>query len=80
MNLLTSMLQYLESQVTHTGSMFSRFAKSAKSVMEESFLMITDKSIVEFKANRLSVGFGTGRYLPFLCACPTNAKKLIPPL
>lgn len=41
-------------------SMFGRFAKSAKSVMEESFLMITDKCILEFKANRLNIGSGTG--------------------
>mmetsp|Transcript_21575 Transcript_21575/g.35588 ORF Transcript_21575/g.35588 Transcript_21575/m.35588 type:complete len:692 (-) Transcript_21575:1626-3701(-) len=40
-------------------SMFGRFAKSAKSVMEESFLMITDKCILEFKANRLNIGSGT---------------------
>lgn len=41
------------------GSMFSRFAQSAKSVMEESFLMITEKYIVEFKSNRLNIGSGT---------------------
>jgi len=41
-------------------SMFGRFAQSAKSVMEESFLMITDKCILEFKANRLNIGSGTG--------------------
>lgn len=27
--------------------------------------MIADKSIVEFKANRLNVGSGTGRFVPF---------------
>ena len=51
--------------------MFSRFAQSAKSVMEESFLMITDKAIVEFKANRLNVGSGTGRFVPF-ASCVSN--------
>ncbi|EED96656.1 predicted protein [Thalassiosira pseudonana CCMP1335] len=42
-----------------TGSMFSRFAQSAKSVMEESFLMITEQYLVEFKSNRLNIGSGT---------------------
>jgi hypothetical protein len=41
------------------GSMFSRFAQSAKSVMEETFLMITEQYIVEFKSNRLNIGSGT---------------------
>lgn len=70
-------------QVSRTGSMFSRFAQSAKSVMEESFLMITDKSIVEFKANRLNVGSGTGRFVPFsprmshkLCNATNISSKL----
>ena len=40
--------------------MFSRFAQSAKSVMEETFLMITDKFIIEFKSNKLNIGTGTG--------------------
>lgn len=40
--------------------MFSRFAKSAKSAMEETFLMITDKCIIEFKSSRLNIGSGTG--------------------
>lgn len=47
-------------QVSSAGSMFSRFAQSAKSVMEESFLMVTDKCLVEFKSNRLNIGSGTG--------------------
>jgi hypothetical protein len=42
------------------GSMFSRFAQSAKSVMEETFLMITDEYVIEFKSNRLNIGSGTG--------------------
>ncbi|KAL3796681.1 hypothetical protein HJC23_009981 [Cyclotella cryptica] len=41
------------------GSMFSRFAQSAKSVMEETFLMITEEYVVEFKSNRLNIGSGT---------------------
>ena len=39
-------------------SMFGRFAQSAMSAMEESFLMITEKCILEFKANRLNIGSG----------------------
>lgn len=42
------------------GSMFSRLAQSAKSVMEETFLMITEEYIIEFKSNRLNIGSGTG--------------------
>lgn len=40
-------------------AMFSRFAQSAKSAMEETFLMITEEYIVEFKSNRLNFGTGT---------------------
>mmetsp|Transcript_30293 Transcript_30293/g.55865 ORF Transcript_30293/g.55865 Transcript_30293/m.55865 type:complete len:734 (-) Transcript_30293:80-2281(-) len=40
-------------------SYFSRLALSAKSVMEESFLMITDQCIIEFKSNKLNIGSGT---------------------
>ena len=40
-------------------SMFSRFAQSAKSVMEETFLMITEEYIIEFKSNKLNMGSGT---------------------
>lgn len=39
-------------------SVFNRFAQSAKSVMEESFLMITEKYLVEFKSNKLTIGSG----------------------
>jgi hypothetical protein len=42
--------------------MFSRFAQSAKSAMEESFLMITDKLIIEFRASKLTVSSGTGEW------------------
>jgi len=40
-------------------SYFSRLAMSAKSAMEESFLMITDQCIIEFKSNKLNIGSGT---------------------
>ena len=49
-----------EKEASGAGSMFSRFAKSAKSAMEESFLMITEGCIVEFKSSRLNIGSGTG--------------------
>ncbi|EJK47844.1 hypothetical protein THAOC_33412 [Thalassiosira oceanica] len=45
------------------GSMFSRFAQSAKSVMEETFLMITDKFVIEFKSNKLNIGTGTVTFI-----------------
>lgn len=54
------------------GSMFSRFAESAKSVMEESFVMITDKYIIEFKSNRLNIGSGTGEH-----SCAVNNVGLL---
>lgn len=41
------------------GSIFSRFAQSAKSAMEETFLMVTDKLIIEFRASKLSISSGT---------------------
>jgi hypothetical protein len=51
--------QKQEKEASTAGSMFSRFAQSAKSVMEESFLMVTDKCMIEFKSNRLNIGSGT---------------------
>ncbi len=45
------------------GAMFSRFAQSAKSAMEETFLMITEDYIIEFKSNRLNIGSGTGEIM-----------------
>mmetsp|Transcript_13712 Transcript_13712/g.29795 ORF Transcript_13712/g.29795 Transcript_13712/m.29795 type:complete len:725 (+) Transcript_13712:225-2399(+) len=48
-----------EKEVSSASAMFSRLAQSAKSVMEESFLMITDKFIIEFKSNKLNIGSGT---------------------
>lgn len=52
--------QVASSGFASAGAMFSRFAQSAKSVMEESFLMITEECIIEFKSNRLNIGSGTG--------------------
>jgi len=37
------------------GSMFRSFAQSARSVMEESFLMITETHIIELRANKLNM-------------------------
>ena len=37
------------------GAMFRSFANSARSVMEESFLMVTDTHIIELKANKLNM-------------------------
>lgn len=54
-----SVNQKKEKEVYTASSMFNRFAQSAKSVMEESFLMITKKCLVEFKSNKLSIGSGT---------------------
>jgi len=45
--------------VSSASSMFTRFAQSAKSVMEESFLMITKECLIEFKSNKLNIGSGT---------------------
>uniref|UniRef100_A0A7S2DZK0 Uncharacterized protein n=1 Tax=Helicotheca tamesis TaxID=374047 RepID=A0A7S2DZK0_9STRA len=40
-------------------SMFGSFTQSAKSVLEESFLMITDELIIELRSNKLNIGSGT---------------------
>lgn len=40
-------------------SMFRSLAQSARSVMEESFLMITDTQIVELRASKLNMQMGT---------------------
>lgn len=40
--------------------MFRSFRNSAKSMMEESFLMITDTHIIELRSNRLNLSTGTG--------------------
>jgi hypothetical protein len=39
--------------------MFRSFAQSAKSVMEESFLMITEQYIIEMRSNKLNLSTGT---------------------
>jgi len=41
------------------GSMFRSFAQSAKSVLEESFLMITDTHLIELKSSKMNLGSGT---------------------
>mmetsp|Transcript_3591 Transcript_3591/g.5571 ORF Transcript_3591/g.5571 Transcript_3591/m.5571 type:complete len:617 (+) Transcript_3591:158-2008(+) len=41
------------------GAMFSRFTQSAKSVLEESFLMITDTHIIELRSSKLNLSTGT---------------------
>jgi hypothetical protein len=40
------------------GNMFRSFAQSARSVMEESFLMITETHIIELRANKLNMATG----------------------
>lgn len=44
------------------GSVLRSVARQARSVLEESFLLITDKDIVEFKANKFNIGMGTVTY------------------
>ena len=41
------------------GAMFRSFTKSAKSVLEESFLMITESHIIEMRSNKLNLSTGT---------------------
>lgn len=41
------------------GSMFRSFAQSAKSLVEESFLMITDEQIIELRSSKLNINNGT---------------------
>lgn len=40
-------------------SMFRSFAQSARSVMDESFLMVTDTHIIELRASKLNMQMGT---------------------
>jgi hypothetical protein len=40
------------------GAMFRTFTQSAKSVLEESFLMITDTHIIEMRSNKLNLSTG----------------------
>lgn len=44
---------------TNPGAMLRSFTKSARSVLEESFLMITDTHILELKASKLQLSSGT---------------------
>lgn len=39
--------------------MFRSFTKSAKSLVEESFLMLTDELVIELKCNKFSVATAT---------------------
>jgi hypothetical protein len=49
--------------------------------MEESFLMITDKLIIEFRASKLTISTGTGEIILSVdLICPTFTLSLIPPL
>jgi len=41
------------------GALFSRFTQSAKSVLEESFLMITDTHIIEVRSSKLNLSTAT---------------------
>mmetsp|Transcript_64989 Transcript_64989/g.97977 ORF Transcript_64989/g.97977 Transcript_64989/m.97977 type:complete len:617 (+) Transcript_64989:200-2050(+) len=41
------------------GAMFRTFTQSARSVLEESFLMITDTHIIEMRSNKLNLSTGT---------------------
>jgi len=42
------------------GAMIRSFTQSAKSVLEESFLMITDTHIIELRSSKLNLSVGTG--------------------
>jgi hypothetical protein len=48
-----------EEQFSSPTSMFRSIAQSARSVMEESFLMVTDTHIIELKASKLNMQMGT---------------------
>eukprot|EP00934_Nitzschia_sp_Nitz4_P007681 Nitzschia sp. Nitz4//scaffold46_size129759//20966//22879//NITZ4_003485-RA/size129759-augustus-gene-0.2-mRNA-1//1//CDS//3329552547//7671//frame0 len=45
--------------IAGAGAMFRNFTQSARSVLEESFLMITDTHIIEMKSNKLNLSTGT---------------------
>ena len=45
-------------QTSSSKSMFRSFAQSARSVMEESFLMVTETHIIEIKASKLNLSIG----------------------
>lgn len=46
------------SSFAEAGAMFSRFTQSAKSVLEESFLMITETHIIELRSSKLNLSTG----------------------
>merc|ERR1719203_842266 len=49
--------------ITGAGSIFKSIVKSTRTVLEESYLMITDDFIIELKASKLSVGAATVTYI-----------------
>jgi hypothetical protein len=48
-----------QEQLSSPSAMFRSLAQSARSVMEEGFLMITDTHIIELKASKLNMQIGT---------------------
>ena len=46
--------------IAGAGAMFRSFAASAKGVLEESFLMITNTHIIEIRSSKLNLSVGTG--------------------
>jgi hypothetical protein len=51
-------LQVAGAGFSGAGAMFRTFTQSARSVLEESFLMITDTHIIEMKSNKLNLSSG----------------------
>mmetsp|Transcript_26995 Transcript_26995/g.39917 ORF Transcript_26995/g.39917 Transcript_26995/m.39917 type:complete len:411 (-) Transcript_26995:751-1983(-) len=47
------------SSFAEAGAMFSRFTQSAKSVLVESFLMVTETHIIELRSSKLNLSTGT---------------------
>ena len=47
-----------QEQMSSPSAMFRSFAQSARSVMEESFLMVTETHIIELKASKLNLSIG----------------------
>jgi hypothetical protein len=52
------LLQVAGAGFSGAGAMFRTFTQSARSVLEESFLMITDTHIIEMKSNKLNLSTG----------------------
>ena len=51
------------SGIMGTKSMFKSFISTAKSAMEDSFLMITDSYIIELRSSKFNIGTATGKCL-----------------